>query len=166
MCPERVRYDRIIPDVHISVLCTRDWILHVGKDSHCPFLVLSTQPTRSLPLPRHPGSGLNRQHLITIPGVRYYPYSFTCFWTTGAGESSISHPLSPSLSRWVPFGASPPLNHQCSGWASQSQSYSFLSVLPSRGLIFPFHHLFPIPLFAALMPLFVTRVTEGFPPPS
>lgn len=151
-----MRYDRIIPGVHISVLCTRDWIQdHVGKDSHCPFLVLSTQPTRSLPLPRHPGSGLNRQGLITIPGVRYYPSSFTCFWTTGAGDSSISHPLSPSLSRWVPFGASPPLNHQWF-WVGLSISILLFPICATieRGLIFPFHHLFPIPLFAALMPLF------------
>jgi hypothetical protein len=29
--------------------------------------------TRSLALPRHPGSGLNRQGVIIFPGVRYYP---------------------------------------------------------------------------------------------
>jgi len=140
-----VRYDRIIPGVHISDTLHARLIgsCTLGKDSHYPFLVLSTQYSFTSTLPRHPGSGLNRQGLISFPGVRYYPSSFTCFWTTGAGESY--RPFAPSLS----FGGfhlagSPPLNHQCSGWASFNLNFTFfLYVLTIERVDLPFHHLFP-----------------------
>ena len=132
-CAQWVRYDRIIPDVHIS-----GSTLHTRLDparwqkihtTHSWYYPPSTPLTSTSTPPRLWTQASGSDHLF--PGFVTTPSSFTCFWTTGAGESSIRHPLSLSLSRSLalggfhelPFGGSPPLNHQCSRRVSQSQFY-------------------------------------------
>ena len=122
---------------HLSVLCTRKldparWKIHTVHSWY--YLPSARSP------PRHPGSGLNRPGLITFPGVRYYPSGITCFWTTGAGESSL---------RTLCLYRVTTLNHHVLGGTSQF----YCSYMCWYRKDLPFHHLFPTRLFAALVPL-------------
>lgn len=92
-----VRYDRIIPGVHISVLCTRDSIrsLHVWKRFTLPIPSTIHPILLHLHFPRHPGSGLNRHGLITFPGGSLLPP----LASHSSGQlGPANRPFAPSLS--------------------------------------------------------------------
>jgi hypothetical protein len=89
----RTQHDRIVPSVHISVLCTRKNGSCTLEDSHCPFLALST-PTFA-----HFCATLALDSIVSarspFPGVCYYPSGFTFFSTTKLEPvNSPSHPRS------------------------------------------------------------------------